>query len=122
MKTPSLVLAIITALVAVAAQAQSQPARSGSCDDVQWRDARLAKSCTAVIERNGKRYVQMSGKVARRNKDTITVLLDNSKEELTWMPDLGETVLIDGKQTPPANLVVGQHLRFYVPIAQVTTK
>lgn len=118
MNSKSWVLAAVTA-AGVVAQAQPQPS---SCDDVQWRDARLAKSCTAVVERNGKRYVQMSGKVARRSKDTITVLLDNSKEELTWMPDLGETVLIDGKETLPTNLVVGQQLRFYVPLAQVTTK
>jgi hypothetical protein len=76
----------------------------------------------AVVERNGKRYVKLSGKVTKKNKDFITVLLDNSKEELTWVPDLGETVSIDGKEVPPMSVVIGQQLRFYVPEAQVATK
>ena len=117
MNGKSWVLAAVTA-AGVAAQAQPQPS---SCDGVQWRDVRIAKSCTAVVERNGKRYVQMSGKVTRKSKDTITVLLDHSKEELTWMPDLGETVSIDGKETPPMNVLIGQPLRFYVPLAQVVS-
>jgi hypothetical protein len=117
-----LFLATIVAAGAFAAQTQAQPSEAGSCDDVQWKDARIAKSCTAVVERNGKRYIKLSGTVTKKSKDSITVLLDNSKEELTWMPDLGDTVSIDGKETPPMSVIIGQQLRFYVPEAQVATK
>lgn len=120
MRGPLVALAVIAC--ACAAPANAQTSRAGSCDGVQWKDERIAKSCTAVVERNGKKYVQMSGKVIRKNKESITVLLDHSREELTWMPDLGETVLIDGKETPPARVVIGQQLRFYLPEAQVTTR
>ncbi len=73
----------------------------------------------AVIERNGKRYVKLSGKVTKKDKDFITVLLDHSKEKLLWAPDLGETVSIDGEEVAPMSVDIGQPLRFYVPEAQV---
>jgi hypothetical protein len=127
MRNRPLLLAAIAASVAVAAplHAQtSQPASTAaastaSCDDVQWRDERIAKSCVAVIERNGKRYVKLSGKVTKKDKDIITVLLDHSREKLLWAPDLGETVSIDGKEVAPMSVAIGQPLRFYVPEAQV---
>ena len=122
MRNVSLVLAAIVAAGTVAAQTQDQTSKAGSCDDVQWKDARIEKSCMGVVERNGRRYIKLSGKVTRKNNGSITVLLDNSKEELTWVPDLGETVSIAGKETSPTSVVVGQHLRFYVPEAQVGTK
>jgi len=122
MRNVSLFLATIVAAGAFAAQTPAQASKTGSCDDVQWKDARIAKSCMAVVERNGKRYVKLSGKVTRKSKDSITVLLDNSKEELTWMPDLGDTVSIDGEETAPMSVMIGQELRFYVPEAQVATK
>ena len=122
MKISLFALAWIAAGACAATTAHAQASRAGTCDGVQWKDARIAKSCTAVVERNGKKYVQMSGKVIRKNKESITVLLDHSREELTWMPDLGETVMIDGKETPPMSVVIGQQLRFYVPEAQVTTR
>src|SRR5262245_23798258 len=62
-----------------AAQAQTsgaapaQASKPASCDDIQWRDERIAKSCVAVIDRNGKRYVKLSGKVSKKDKDFITV-------------------------------------------------
>ena len=119
MKKMSLLLAAIAASGVFAATLQAEPSATSSCDDVQWRDARIAKSCVAVVERNGKKYVKLSGKVTKKDKDFITVLLDHSKEELLWAPDLGETVSIDGKEVPPMSVVIGQPLRFYVPEAQV---
>ena len=119
MKKMSLLLAAIAASGVFAATLQAEPSATVSCDDVQWRDARIAKSCVAVVERNGKKYVKLSGKVTKKDKDFITVLLDHSKEELLWAPDLGETVSIDGKEVPPMSVVIGQPLRFYVPEAQV---
>ena len=114
-----LLLAAIAASSVFAAPLQAQSAKAASCDDVQWRDSRIQKSCVAVVERNGKTYVKLSGKVSKKDKDFITVLLDNSKEELLWAPDLGETVSIDGKEVPPMSVAIGQPLRFYVPEAQV---
>ena len=111
MRNVSLFLAAIAASGAFAAPLQAQTPKTGSCDDVKWTDAHVSKACVAVVERNGKRYVKLSGKVTKKNKDFITVLLDNSKEELTWVPDLGETVSIDGKEVPPMSVVIGQQLR-----------
>src|SRR5262245_31255878 len=125
MKKVSLLLAAIAASSGFAAPLPAQQSESASsastasCDDVQWRDERIAKSCVAVVERNGKRYVKLSGKVTKKDKDFITVLLDHSKEKLLWAPDLGETVSIDGKEVAPMSVAIGQPLRFYVPEAQV---
>ena len=119
MKNIWLLLAVIAASNVLAASSQAQSSETPSCDDVQWRDARIAKSCVAVIERGGKRYVKLSGKVTKKDKDFITVLLDHSKEKLLWAPDLGETVSIDGEEVAPMSVEIGQPLRFYVPEAQV---
>ena len=119
MKNLSLHLAAIAAAGVFVAPLQAEPSETASCDDVQWRDARIARSCVAVVERNGKKYVKLSGKVTKKDKDFITVLLDHSREELLWAPDLGETVSIDGKEVEPMSVVIGQPLRFYVPEAQV---
>ena len=119
MRNVCLLLAVIAASNVLAAPSQAQSSATPSCDDVQWRDARIAKSCVAVIERNGKRYVKLSGKVTKKDKDFITVLLDHSKEKLLWAPDLGETVSIDGEEVAPMSVAIGQPLRFYVPEAQV---
>jgi hypothetical protein len=115
-------LVMIVAAGAAAAQTQAQPSNAGSCEDVQWQDSRIAKSCMGVIERDGKRYIKLSGKVTGKSKDSITVLLDNSSEKLTWMPDLGETVSIGGKDTSPMSVAIGQKLSFYLPEAQIGTK
>ncbi len=122
MRNMSLFLATIVAAAAFTPQTQAQSSNAVSCDDVKWKDVRIAKSCMAVVERNGKRYVKMSGKVTKKTKDSMTVLLDNSKEELTWMPDLGDMVSIEGKETAPMDVLIGQQLRFYVPEGQVATK
>jgi hypothetical protein len=122
MRNVSLFLAMIVASSALSAQTPAQPSKPDSCDDVQWKDARIAKSCMGVVERNGKRYIKLSGKVSKKSKDSITVLLDHSKEPLIWVPDLGETVSIDGKETPPMNVIIGQQLSFYLPEAQVAAK
>ena len=104
MRNMSLFLATIVAAGAFTPQTQAQSSNAVSCDDVKWKDVRIAKSCMAVVERNGKRYVKMSGKVTKKTKDSMTVLLDNSKEELTWMPDLGDMVSIEGKETAPMDV------------------
>lgn len=119
MRNACLLLAVIAASNVFAAPSRAQSSETPSCDDVQWRDARIAKSCVAVIERDGKRYVKLSGKVTKKDKDFITVLLDHSKEKLLWAPDLGETVSIDGEEVAPMSVEIGQPLRFYVPEAQV---
>src|SRR5262245_13343085 len=112
---------LLAALAVSSAYAESppaepaNPAKTASCDDVQWTNAQIAKSCVAVVERNGKTYIKLSGKVIDKNKDFITVLLDHSKEKLVWAPDLGETVSIDGKEVAPMSVAIGQPLRFYVP-------
>ena len=119
MRNVCLLLAVFAVSNVLAASSQAQSSATPSCDDVQWRDARIAKSCVAVIERDGKRYVKLSGKVTKKDKDFITVLLDHSKEKLLWAPDLGETVSIDGEEVAPMSVAIGQPLRFYVPEAQV---
>jgi hypothetical protein len=130
----ALLLAAITASIVIAAPLEAQTSgtaqadtpekaqaqtSTASCDDIQWRDPRIAKSCVAVVDRNGKRYVKLSGKVTKKDKDFITVLLDHSKEKLLWAPDLGEKVSIEGKDVEPMSVAIGQPLRFYVPEAQV---
>ena len=120
MRNMSLLLAAAAMLGVFAAPLYGQSSEAASCDGVQWRDARIGKSCVAVVERNGKRYVKLSGKVIKKDEDFITVLLDHSKEKLMWAPDLGETVSIDGKDVAPMSVAIGQSLRFYLPEAQVT--
>jgi hypothetical protein len=120
MRNVPLLLAAIAACV-FAGPLPAEGSKAG-CQDVQWRDDRIAKSCVAVVERNGKRYVKLSGKVIKKDKDFITVLLDHSREELMWAPDLGEKVSIDGKEVEPMSVAIGQPLRFYVPEGQVTKK
>lgn len=120
MKNVSLLVTAVVTSAVFAAPLHAQTAKEvGSCSEVHWKDPRSAQSCIAVVERNGKRYVKLSGKVIRKGKISLTVLLDKSKEELTWMPDLGETVVIDGKETDPMTVAIGQQLRFYVPEAQI---
>ena len=64
-----------------------------------------------------------SGKVTKKSKDSMTVLLDNSNEELTWMPDLGDTVSIDGKETAADGRdSSGSNFASTCPRAQVATK
>ena len=60
--------------------------------------------------------------VIKKGKISITVLLDKSKEELTWMPDLGEMVTISGKEVDPMTVEIGTELHFYVPKSQVATQ
>ena len=59
MKNVPLLLAAIAACV-FAGPLTAEGSKAG-CQDVQWRDDRIAKSCVAVVERNGKRYVKLSG-------------------------------------------------------------
>jgi hypothetical protein len=109
----------MAALIAFTATASAQTSKPDPCASVQWKDPRTANSCVDVVERNGKPYVKLSGKVIKKGKISLVVLLDKSKEELTWMPDLGEKVTINGKDVEPMSVDIGQELHFYVPKAQV---
>jgi hypothetical protein len=122
MKNVSLFLVPIAASVAFMAPVQAQSTQSDACAGVQWKDPRTANSCVDVVDRNGKSYVKLSGKVIKKGKISITVLLDKSKEELTWMPDLGEMVTISGKEVDPMTVEIGTELHFYVPKSQVATQ
>jgi hypothetical protein len=112
----------------VAGAAYAQAPDSGSCDAVQWKADMLAKypdiakSCVGVVERDGKKYVRLSGKVASKGKDSITVKLDNTHSTMTWKPTLGETVSIEGNEVPAMSVAVDQALRFYLPEEQVAKK
>jgi hypothetical protein len=80
----------------------------------------IAKSCVGVVERDGKKYVRLSGKVASKSKDSITVKLDHTTSTMTWKPADGETVSIEGKEIPAMSVAVDQALRFYIPEGQVS--
>jgi hypothetical protein len=125
MRKVILFVVAVAASTAFAQFTQAQSTKTGSCADVQWNDALkkypdITKSCIAVVERNGKKYIKLSGKVTKKTKDTLTILLDHSKADMIWAPDLGEMVSIDGKDIPAMDVAVNQELRFYVPEAQVT--
>jgi hypothetical protein len=123
-KLPVTFSLIASLLVAGAAHAQAPDA--GSCDAVQWKTEVLAKypdiakSCVGVVDRDGKKYVRLSGKVASKGKDSITVKLDNTRSTMTWKPTLGETVSIEGNEVPAMSVSVDQALRFYMPADQVS--
>ena len=121
--------AALVAAVAMAATVHAQPenTKAGSCADVRWRPDILEKwpdipkSCVGVVERNGKRYVKLSGKVSDKSSDSVTVLLDHTKTNMLWLPMTGDMVSIEGKDIPAMSVVKGQKLRFYLPEAQVAT-
>ena len=126
MRKRTMLMAVVTAsALFTVSVVQAQATRAGSCADVQWNDSLkkypdITKSCIEVVERNGKRYIKLSGKVTKKTKDALTILLDHSKADMIWVPDLGDTVSIDGKEMPAMNVAVNQELRFYVPETQVT--
>jgi hypothetical protein len=122
MRNRLLFLVAIAASVPLTAPVQAQSTKPDACAGVQWKDPRTANSCVDVVDRNGKSYVKLSGKVIKKGKISITVLLDKSKEELTWMPDLGEMVTISGKEVDPMTVEIGTELHFYVPKSQVATQ
>jgi hypothetical protein len=111
-------------MITSAAQAQD----AGSCSGVQWKAdvvakyPDIAKACVGVVDRDGKKYVRLSGKVASKGKDSITVKLDNTHSTMTWKPTLGETVSIEGNEVPAMSVAVDQALRFYLPEEQVAKK
>jgi hypothetical protein len=118
--------AIAFSLMASLAVAGAAQAQDTGCDKVQWKAdvvakyPDIAKSCVGVVERDGKKYVRLSGKVASKGKDSITVKLDNTHSTMTWKPTLGETVSIEGNEVPAMSVAVDQALRFYMPAAQVS--
>jgi hypothetical protein len=122
-------LAVTFSLIAslvLAGAAHAQASDAGSCDKVQWKAdvvakyPDIAKSCVGVVERDGKKYVRLSGKVTSKGKDSITVKLDNTRSTMTWKPTLGETVSIEGSEVPAMSVAVDQALRFYMPASQVS--
>ena len=125
MKTVSLVLATFAASTAFAGSLQSTSV--GKCADVKWKPEAvqkypdIAKSCIDVVERDGKKYVKLAGKVTRKGNDSVTVMLDGSKSSMTWKPASGELVSIEGQDIPAMDVVVEQKLRFYMPLDQVAT-
>lgn len=128
MKKVSFVLASIAVSIAVAGSVQAQSSMVGSCADVHWKADVLskypdiAKSCVGIVERGGMRYVKLSGKVASKGKDSVTVRLDHTSTDMTWKPGASEMVTIEGKEVPAMSVVVDQKLRFYMPEDQVATK
>jgi hypothetical protein len=109
---------------AVLAQSAA-PASVGSCKDVQWKPEVLkkypdiSKACVDVVDRNGTKYVKVSGKVRLKGNGVVTVRLDHTDSDIAWKPGAGDTVLIDGKPVKAADVVVDQHLRFYMPVDRV---
>ena len=127
MKKVLLILTTIAGSAILAGTAQAQWSPAGSCSDVHWtadflkKYPDIAQSCVGVVERNGVRYIRLSGKVTSRSKDSITVRLDKTKHEMTWKPAADEKVTIDGKDVPATDVAVDQELRFYLPEEQVAT-
>lgn len=127
MRKASLVLVTVAGVLAFAGTALADTTEAGSCGDVHWKSDVLlkypdiAKSCVAVVDRDGKKYVKLSGKVRSKGKDTVTVLLDHTNTDMTWKPTAGEMVSIEGKDIPAMKVMVDQKLRFYMPIDQVAT-
>jgi len=124
----SFILAAITASIALAGTAQAQTsaaATAGSCSDVKWKADVLkkypdiSKACVGVVERDGVKYVRVSGKVHRKGNGVVTVRLDDTNTDIAWKPGAGDTVMIDGKPVKALDVVVDQHLHFYMPVDRV---
>ena len=122
----SRVRTLIAASVVLASTVQADPAATAaSCADVRWRPDILTKwpdipkSCVGVVERNGTRYVKLSGKVTDKSDDSVTVLLDHTRTHMLWLPMTGDMVSIDGKDVPAMSVDKGQKLRVYLPESQV---
>ena len=116
----------MAASIVLGTVAFAEPAgTAGKCSEVRWRPDIVAKwpdipkSCVAVIERNGKRYVKLSGKVSDKGSDSVTVLLDRTSTHMLWLPMTGDLVSIEGKEVPAMSVEKGQKLRFYLPESQV---
>jgi hypothetical protein len=128
MKKVSFVLTSIAVSIAVAGSVQAQASAADSCAGVHWKDEVLlkypdiAKSCVGVVERDGMKYVKLSGKVTSKAQDSVTVRLDHTTTDMTWKPGAGEMASIEGKEVPALSVVIGQKLRFYMPEDQVATK
>jgi hypothetical protein len=128
MKKMSFVSALIAASIALPGSAQAESTAVGSCSEVRWRPDIIAKypditkSCVGVVERDGKRYVKLSGKVTEKTSDSVTVLLDHTKTHMLWQPMTGDMVSIEGKDVPAMSVMKDQKLRFYLPESQVAAK
>lgn len=128
MKKMSFAWAMIAASIALAGSVQAESTEVGSCSNVRWRPDILArypdipKSCVGVVERDGKRYVKLSGKVTEKTSDSVRVLLDHTKTHMLWLPMTGDMVSVEGKDVPAMSVMKDQKLRFYLPEGQVATK
>jgi hypothetical protein len=127
MSSPGVAIAACV-LLAAAAAAETPSVKAGTCAEVRWRADIVArwpdipKACVGVVERNGTRYVKLSGKVSDKGADSITVLLDHTQTHMMWLPMTGDMVSIDGKEVPAMSVVRGQKLRFYLPVSQVAER
>ncbi|MCE3285827.1 MAG: hypothetical protein K0R70_2083 [Steroidobacteraceae bacterium] len=128
MKLMSFVSATIAASISLVGAVHAESTAVGSCSDVRWKPDILAKypditkSCVGVVERDGKRYVKLSGKVTEKTSDSVKVLLDHTKTHMLWEPMTGDMVSIEGKDVPAMSVMKDQKLRFYLPESQVATK
>jgi hypothetical protein len=128
MKKVSFVTALIAASSVLSGSAQAESPAVGSCSDVRWRPDIIAKypditkSCVGVVERDGKRYVKLAGKVTEKTSDSVKVLLDHTKTHMLWQPMTGDMVSIEGKDVPAMSVMKDQKLRFYLPESQVAAK
>jgi hypothetical protein len=127
MKRVSFLLTGIVAstVFAGAVLAQSTTTSVGSCKDVQWKAEVLkkypdiSKACVDVVSRDGVKYVKVSGHVRLKGNGVVTVRLDHTDSDIAWKPGAGDTVQIDGKAVKATDVVVDQHLRFYMPVDRV---
>ena len=125
MKRVTLIQAAVVVASGLAASAFADSTSVGSCKDVEWKTEVLTKypdihkSCVDVVERDGTKYVKVSGKVRLKGTETMAVRLDHTGTDVTWKPGATDTVQIEGKAVPWKNVVVGQSLRFYMPANRV---
>jgi hypothetical protein len=128
MKKVFFVLASIAASIASTGLIRAETPTAASCSDVRWKPDILAtypditRSCVGVVERDGKRYVKLSGKVTEKSRDSVKVLLDHTRTHMLWEPMTGDMVSIEGKDVPAMSVTKGQTLRFYLPESVVATE
>jgi len=114
------VVIVVASVVVSAFVGGTVYAADASCKDIHWKAEMqtkypgIEKSCVGVVTRDGKQYVRVSGKVHSKDNGVLKVRLDNTESDIAWKPAKGDTVSIDGKATPANDVVVGQHLRFYM--------
>lgn len=99
------------------------------CGDVKWSDQtlarypRIAESCQAVVQRDGKYFVVFSGKVTRVAGLGRALTVDfKDGDRVTLNPPSDMKIDIGGKMTRVRDLERGQALTFYVPQDQLVAE